>query len=111
MDKMDKMDIGFIGLGSMGGAMALNALKAGHTVRVWNRSPDATKALRTQHPQLAQAEVFNLYEYVMKDDQPVEIDVFKNYIGHPDYQKTRMDMLALLTSTPKPIYSTAVPAH
>ena len=48
MDKMDKMDIGFIGLGSMGGAMALNALKAGHTVRVWNRSPDATKALAEQ---------------------------------------------------------------
>ena len=42
------MDIGFIGLGSMGGAMALNALKAGHTVRVWNRSADATKALAEQ---------------------------------------------------------------
>jgi 3-hydroxyisobutyrate dehydrogenase-like beta-hydroxyacid dehydrogenase len=39
------MDIGFIGLGSMGSAMASNALKAGHTVRVWNRSPDAAKAL------------------------------------------------------------------
>ena len=39
------MDIGFIGLGSMGSAMALNALKAGHTVRVWNRSREATKAL------------------------------------------------------------------
>jgi 3-hydroxyisobutyrate dehydrogenase-like beta-hydroxyacid dehydrogenase len=34
------MDIGFIGLGSMGRAMALNALKAGHSVRVWNRSHD-----------------------------------------------------------------------
>jgi 3-hydroxyisobutyrate dehydrogenase-like beta-hydroxyacid dehydrogenase len=39
------MDIGFIGLGSMGSAMALNALKAGHSVRVWNRSRDATKPL------------------------------------------------------------------
>ena len=39
------MDIGFIGLGNMGAAMALNALKAGHTVRVWNRSPDAAKPL------------------------------------------------------------------
>src|ERR1700677_5410330 len=37
------MDIGFIGLGSMGSAMALNALKAGHTVRDWNRSREATK--------------------------------------------------------------------
>ncbi len=33
------MDIGFIGLGGMGRAMVANLLKAGHTVRVWNRSP------------------------------------------------------------------------
>ncbi|CAD6557002.1 2-(hydroxymethyl)glutarate dehydrogenase [Paraburkholderia hiiakae] len=32
------MDIGFIGLGEMGGAMVGNLLKAGHTVRVWNRT-------------------------------------------------------------------------
>jgi 3-hydroxyisobutyrate dehydrogenase-like beta-hydroxyacid dehydrogenase len=42
------MDIGFIGLGEMGSAMAANALKAGHTVRVWNRSPARTKALAEQ---------------------------------------------------------------
>ncbi len=39
------MDIGFIGLGSMGRAMALNALKAGHTLRVWNRSRGAAESL------------------------------------------------------------------
>ena len=32
------MDAGFIGLGGMGRAMAANLLKAGHRVRVWNRS-------------------------------------------------------------------------
>lgn len=32
------MDVGFIGLGAMGRAMAANLVKAGHTVRVWNRS-------------------------------------------------------------------------
>jgi 3-hydroxyisobutyrate dehydrogenase-like beta-hydroxyacid dehydrogenase len=32
------MQIGFIGLGSMGSAMALNLVKAGHDVRAWNRS-------------------------------------------------------------------------
>jgi 3-hydroxyisobutyrate dehydrogenase-like beta-hydroxyacid dehydrogenase len=42
------MDIGFIGLGEMGSAMAGNALKAGHTVRVWNRSAGRTKALAEQ---------------------------------------------------------------
>jgi 3-hydroxyisobutyrate dehydrogenase-like beta-hydroxyacid dehydrogenase len=32
------MDVGFIGLGAMGHAMAANLLKAGHHVRAWNRS-------------------------------------------------------------------------
>jgi len=33
------MDVGFIGLGKMGIAMARNIAKAGHRVRAWNRSP------------------------------------------------------------------------
>jgi 3-hydroxyisobutyrate dehydrogenase-like beta-hydroxyacid dehydrogenase len=33
------MKIGFIGLGRMGGHVAENLLKAGHSVTVWNRSP------------------------------------------------------------------------
>ena len=32
------MQVGFIGLGSMGSAMALNLVKAGHDVLAWNRS-------------------------------------------------------------------------
>jgi hypothetical protein len=32
------MELGFIGLGTMGAPMVLNLLKAGHQVRVWNRS-------------------------------------------------------------------------
>jgi 3-hydroxyisobutyrate dehydrogenase-like beta-hydroxyacid dehydrogenase len=39
------MDIGFIGLGSMGHAMAENILKAGHRVRVWNRSRERAESL------------------------------------------------------------------
>ena len=34
------MDVGFIGLGAMGSAMARNLAKAGHKVRAWNRSGD-----------------------------------------------------------------------
>jgi len=33
------MDVGFLGLGIMGRAMAANLVKAGHRVTVWNRSP------------------------------------------------------------------------
>ena len=43
------MDVGFIGLGMMGRAMAGNLAKAGHDVRAWNRSPlgdGAGKGLR-----------------------------------------------------------------
>jgi len=39
------MDIGFVGLGGMGRAMALNLLRSGFAVRVWNRSPDAVQEL------------------------------------------------------------------
>jgi len=39
------MKIGFLGLGSMGQAIAANLLKSAHDVWVWNRSPDAAKTL------------------------------------------------------------------
>ncbi len=38
-------EIGFIGLGSMGSAMAGRLVDAGHTVRVWNRNPAAAETL------------------------------------------------------------------
>jgi 3-hydroxyisobutyrate dehydrogenase-like beta-hydroxyacid dehydrogenase len=39
------MDIGFIGLGEMGSAIVANLLKAGHRVRVWNRTPERAQRL------------------------------------------------------------------
>ena len=39
------MQIGFVGLGQMGGAIAGNLVKAGHEVTVWNRSSDKAKSL------------------------------------------------------------------
>lgn len=42
------MDIGFIGLGKMGGGMAANLIKAGHRVTVYNRSPGKAEALVAQ---------------------------------------------------------------
>lgn len=39
------MDVGFIGLGGMARAMAANLVKAGHRVRVWNRTPAAAQPL------------------------------------------------------------------
>ena len=39
------MNIGFLGIGSMGAAMVPNLVKAGHQVAAWNRNPDAVKKL------------------------------------------------------------------
>ena len=39
------MNVGFIGMGSMGTAMVPNLVKAGHQVAVWNREPAAARAL------------------------------------------------------------------
>jgi NAD binding domain of 6-phosphogluconate dehydrogenase len=41
----DIMDIGFIGLGQMGRAIAGHLISTGHKVRVWNRSPKPVKEL------------------------------------------------------------------
>jgi hypothetical protein len=46
------MDIGFIGLGEMGTVMVANILKAGHSVRVWNRTPERAQALAAQGAQV-----------------------------------------------------------
>ena len=40
--------IGFVGLGNMGQPMAVNLLKAGYPVRVWNRNPARAVALAAQ---------------------------------------------------------------
>lgn len=47
------MDIGFIGLGAMGRGMAANLLKAGHPLRVWNRSAGPAQELAAQGAQAA----------------------------------------------------------
>src|SRR4051812_47881480 len=45
-------EIGFLGLGTMGSAMARRLVDAGHNVRVWNRSPDAAAPLLAAGAQL-----------------------------------------------------------
>ena len=39
------MNVGFVGLGVMGGPMALNILKGGHTLTVFDLDPAAVKRL------------------------------------------------------------------
>ncbi|MBB3290038.1 MULTISPECIES: NAD(P)-dependent oxidoreductase [unclassified Rhizobium] len=47
------MKVGFIGLGQMGSAMAVNLIKAGHEVTVYNRSRDKAEALAGEGAKVA----------------------------------------------------------
>jgi 3-hydroxyisobutyrate dehydrogenase-like beta-hydroxyacid dehydrogenase len=47
------MDVGFIGLGQMGDAMAMNLIKAGHRLTVWNRTRSKTEALAANGARVA----------------------------------------------------------
>ena len=47
------MDVGFIGLGQMGRAMALNLVKAGHRVAVHNRTRAKAEALASEGAEIA----------------------------------------------------------
>ncbi len=65
------MDIGFIGLGAMGSAMAANLVKAGHAVRAWNRSSDAGKAVDGVTMVSSPAEAFQAEAvFTMLSDDP-----------------------------------------
>ena len=48
------MDVGFIGLGQMGTAIALNLVKAGHRVTVYNRTRAKAEALASQGAEVAE---------------------------------------------------------
>jgi len=47
------MNIGFIGLGNMGAAIAGRLREAGHSLRVWNRSPEPARRLAERGAQVA----------------------------------------------------------
>lgn len=74
------MDVGFIGLGHMGQAMARNLLKAGHRITVYNRTRDKAEALRSEGAQIADAPADACRHAVLitmlADDEAVEAVMF-----------------------------------
>ncbi len=69
--------IGFIGLGSMGEPMASNLLKAGYTLRVYNRTPSKAASLVNQGAKLVShprdvAEPGGTVITMLSDDQALE---------------------------------------
>ncbi|MFL6712184.1 MAG: NAD(P)-dependent oxidoreductase, partial [Sulfurifustis sp.] len=57
---MEDVEVGFIGLGVMGQPMALNLIRAGTALVVWNRSAEKSEVLRAAGASVAQSpsEVF-----------------------------------------------------
>ena len=74
------MDIGFIGLGHMGSAIAVSLVRAGHAVSVWNRSPDKTGPLVAAGAQIAatpaEAASGRVVFTMLANDEAVEQVVF-----------------------------------
>ena len=73
--------ISYLGLGTMGGGMASNLLKAGYKLTVWNRSaekcePFARKGARVAETPADAARDVDLVIYMLSDDQAVEEVVF-----------------------------------
>ncbi|WP_319451020.1 MULTISPECIES: NAD(P)-dependent oxidoreductase [unclassified Mycobacterium] len=74
------MDIGFLGLGNMGSAMASNLLHAGHAVAVYNRSFDKVEALVAEGARpartVAEACRADVVVSMLANDDAVEAVVF-----------------------------------
>ena len=73
------MTLGWIGLGNMGRAMALNVLKAGHEVIVYNRTRSRAEGLAAEGARIAAAPAEAAAPWVitmLADDQALEEVVF-----------------------------------
>ncbi len=67
------MQVGFIGLGKMGRAMARNLVKAGHQVRAWNRSSDPANVIEGVEIVAAPADAFQAHAVftMLSDDAAI----------------------------------------
>jgi 3-hydroxyisobutyrate dehydrogenase-like beta-hydroxyacid dehydrogenase len=76
----DEMDVGFIGLGNMGAAIARNLLKAGHRLTVYNRTRAKAEALAAMGAHLAERVADacrgDIVITMLGDDRAVEAVVF-----------------------------------
>jgi 3-hydroxyisobutyrate dehydrogenase-like beta-hydroxyacid dehydrogenase len=74
-------NISYLGLGTMGGGMASNLLKAGYKLTVWNRSPEKCKPFARQGARVAESPAdavrdADLVIYCLSNDQVAQEVVF-----------------------------------
>lgn len=72
--------------------------------------PVGTQTVRAKDPKLARDEVFILAEPFYTGDKMSRIDVYRELLSTPDYNKARTMLLLIFTQTPKPIYSAPIDA-
>ncbi len=91
------MDVGFIGLGSMGSAMARNIAKAGHRVRAWNRSSKGGETVDGVTAVATPAEAFDADAvFTMLSDDPA----IRQVLLEPDVLRSaRPGLVHVVTST------------
>jgi 3-hydroxyisobutyrate dehydrogenase-like beta-hydroxyacid dehydrogenase len=74
------MHIGFVGIGAMGEGMVRNLLKAGHTVTVWNRTPERAVPLGVEGARIAstanECAAQDIVISMLADDRATEEVVF-----------------------------------
>jgi 3-hydroxyisobutyrate dehydrogenase len=107
-----RMDVGFVGLGIMGRPMALNLVRAGTPLVVWNRSAGGREALRAAGAAVAEspAEVFRRARVVilMPADEAVTDAVLER--GTPRFGARVAGRVVVHMGTVPPAYSSGLEA-
>ena len=98
--------ISYLGLGTMGGGMASNLLKAGYKLTVWNRSAEKCKPFARKGARLAESPAdavrdADLVIYMLSNDQAVEEVVFgaNGILSGIKEGQIAMDMSTVLPAT------------
>ncbi|GAB3143825.1 NAD(P)-dependent oxidoreductase [Microbispora hainanensis] len=106
------MDVGFVGLGIMGQPMALNLVRAGTPLVVWNRTAARTEPLRAAGAQVAgsAAEVFRRVRVVilmLADEAAIDAVLER---GTPAFARNVADRVVVHMGTTSPVYSAGLEA-
>ncbi len=98
--------VSYLGLGTMGGGMASNLLKAGYELTVWNRSAAKCEALARKGARVADTPAdavrdVDLVMYILSNDQAVEEVVFgaKGILSGIKEGQIAIDMSTVLPAT------------
>ncbi|MEU7886507.1 NAD(P)-dependent oxidoreductase [Microbispora bryophytorum] len=106
------MDVGFVGLGIMGQPMALNLVRAGTPLVVWNRTAARSEPLRAAGAEVAgsAAEVFRRARVVilmLADEAAIDAVLER---GTPAFARNVANRVVVHMGTTSPVYSAGLEA-